>query len=198
MGHAIGIGGDEHHAADDRNPDADDIDAVEDDVLPRLPGQGQVHDGQQRSDGGREQGHEKGLALRQRRSRDRDRGEQQQRERVFQSAGQGEQPAELAQIEGQLQGGNAGREPEMRAVAQHQADIERRREDDEHQAFEQRQREAQTPADEEDPDGLPDNGQPAQQHQGLQTQGTPTRWQGQCGCSLVGHAGPSEVVNCGA
>ena len=45
VGHPVGIGGDEDHAAEQRHPDADDIDPVEDDALVRIPRQRQVPDG---------------------------------------------------------------------------------------------------------------------------------------------------------
>src|SRR5690606_4055100 len=110
VGHAIGIGGDEHHAANDRHPDADDIDAVEGDGRRRIPGQGQVHHRDQRGQHAGQERDQQRLALGQGGGGHRNRRQQQQRERVLQAPRQRQEARELAEIEGQLQGGDARRQ----------------------------------------------------------------------------------------
>jgi hypothetical protein len=105
---AVGIGGDEHRAAEQAHPDADDIDAIEDDPLLRVPRQVVVKDREQRGDADGQPGKDQRRFLRQRCRRNRDRRQEQQREWVLETAGQRQQPPELQAIIGQLDGRNRG------------------------------------------------------------------------------------------
>ena len=173
-------------------------DAIEDDVLERIPGQGQMPDREGRGDQRRQQGDQGGGPLRQGGGRNRDRGQQQQRERVLQAAGQRQEPAELAQIKGDLPGGKGRAGAIGGAEMQHQPEVHARRQGDQRQAFEQGERKAQAKADEQHADGLSAHGQPAQQDQGLQAQRAPGGGEGQAVGLDQRHLGACAGLNRGA
>jgi hypothetical protein len=175
MGNPDRIGGNEGNAANDRDPDANHIDAVERQFFPRNPGQGQVDDRNHRGEDGGERRDQQRFARWQRRSRNRNRGQEQQRERIEEATRQRQKPAQLAEVKGQLNGGKVRGKLPLGAIAEEKPDIEPRRKRDQRQALPERQRKAQAQMHKEHANGLPHHGQPAQQHQRLQAQWPPVR-----------------------
>jgi hypothetical protein len=79
----------------------------------------------------------------------------------LEAAGQRQEAAELQAIIAELNGGDRGGRAMRGAEAEDQPEVEQHRERDEAEALHQRQRIVETKGDEEDPDRLAGDGEPA-------------------------------------